>query len=342
MAVTPPVIDRVSGMLLGVAIGDALGAAYEYRCTATKLSGYTGIIDQPIVRNNRFQGGKKFGAIGMVTDDTEATIALARAIIGEKRYSSKVALQEYLRWANSGCQFMGRNTRALFYGIKTEKGYAARVAKASLSAPSEGNGCLMRATPLAVLRDWEEASVEDCKLTNPTPNSISAVKAYVCAVHALLEGCSVQDATALAFATLPESKEPGPVATAIAEGQQQAPRNVTGKDKGWVVHGLYCAFLALHMAPTLGFQDRIDAVIRLGGDTDTNAAIAGGMLGALMGHSGLLAEQRTVMNANIVMRCDPGAGDIPRPPEYSAAALLGLAGPLAALIKRDAGVINDV
>ena len=100
--------------------------------------------------------------------------------------------------------------------------------------------------------------------------------------------------------------------------------------KGWVLHALHCAFLALNSGRP-EFQDRIDQVIRLGGDTDTNGAIAGALLGALYGARALAAEDRTGPNVEAVLAVDSLAGELPRPARYGARHLPAIAQMLAAL-----------
>ena len=46
-------------------------------------------------------------------------------------------------------------------------------------------------------------------------------------------------------------------------------------------------------------------VIKKGGDTDTNACIAGQLLGAMLGESALLKEGVTKTNADYVLLCKP-------------------------------------
>jgi len=104
------------------------------------------------------------------------------------------------------------------------------------------------------------------------------------------------------------------------------------------MHALYCAFYALN-SPLRGFQDRIDEIVRLGGDTDTNGAIAGALLGALYGAAEMEAEERTGPNIRTLLGVDPAAGDLPRPPRYAARRLPAIADKLADIA--EAAVAGD-
>jgi ADP-ribosylglycohydrolase len=310
--------DRVRGMLFGVAIGDALGGPHEFRYQVP-LSEYHGLVEYPLTHCSRFTG-KAVGAVGQITDDTEMTIALADSIaLGRPaRYSRDAAIAQYLAWAGTKPAFMGRNTRALFVGVKTIAGFTSRRASA---APSEGNGCLMRCAPLAVLPNWAQAAAEDCAITNPHRVCVAAVVAQVTAARALLEGATPEAATraALDSVAAPSVAEKE-IAAAIAQGAARLRRDVTGPTKGWVVHAIYCAFYALNQVGgrggASGYQDTIDEIVRMGGDTDTNAAIAGALLGAHLGEAALRAESRTGPNLAAVLAA--AGGSIPRPERFAA------------------------
>ena len=322
--------DRVRGMLFGVALGDALGAPHEFR-NQIPLEKYIGNVEFPLIVCRRFQGGRITGRLGQITDDTEMMIALARAIVVNGGYDRGAAAAAYLAWANSRCPFMGNNTRKLFVGVKTFVGYQRRwdgLRAEPQSKWSQSNGCLMRCAPLATLpaTEWGGAAALDCALTNFHPVCVDAVRAYLCAARELLAGASPAEATARAIATATEAE----VIAAIATARDQEARDVNDDRKGWVVHALYCAFLALNDAAP-AFQDRIDRVIRLGGDTDTNGAIAGALLGAACGEVAMRAETRTGPNLEVVLAVDPAAGGLPRPAKYAAMCLPDLADALAAL-----------
>jgi ADP-ribosyl-[dinitrogen reductase] hydrolase len=317
-------------MLYGVALGDALGAPHEFR-KSVPLSEYTGRLQYQLSVFRRFQGGYIMGCVGQISDDTEMMIALADSIIDSSNdtrliYNRHAAVEGYVDWANSACPFLGNNTRKLFVGISTAAGYERRMRKLCeqpMEEWTQSNGCLMRCAPIAALSNREVIAAVDCGITNPHPVCLDAVKSYVRAAHLLIEGHDVGSATESAY----RQAETEVVKYAIESGRRRRPRTLDGPDRGWVAHGLYAAFVALH-SPADTFAERLDEIIRLGGDTDTNAAIAGGLLGALYGAPAMMAEDRTGSNLRIVLECQTENGELVRPPEYSAGRLPDIAASL--------------
>lgn len=295
--------DALKGLLWGVALGDALGAPHEF----TPYPKYSGRLEFPVIRVNRYQG-RRVGVIGQVTDDTEMTIALADALLTVNRYDPDQAVKAYLAWANSGCAFMGRNTRALFHGVKTVNGYNRRFQNIyKLTSPydwSQSNGCLMRCAPLAALGDaGVQAAAIDCALSNPHPVCIDACEIYVWAAVEIGRGKRVADVCAAAPAKA-KTVEVRDVLKAVEA------RDVR-KSKGWVLHALWCGFQALKKTTEeQSFEKTIDWVIRLGGDTDTNGCIAGGLLGVARGYNAMALEAQTGANIKTILGANPSLGEL--------------------------------
>ena len=225
----------------------------------------------PIMQYRRFKGCIKYPP-GSVSDDTEMTLALAWTIMASTGYDQDKATLGYMQWVNSGCPFLGHNTRDLFLGIKTTAGYEARRAKKleePVGAQSQSNGFLMRASPLAILPEdeWRAAAAADCSITNFPLVCQDAATVYVGAVRDALQGLDRSGIfeRACEAAQTPEVEE---VLMQVADGDV---RDVDGLDKGWCLHGLYAAFLALHEYQGT-YQDTIDTIMSLGGDSDTNAS----------------------------------------------------------------------
>lgn len=333
-------IDKIRGMLFGVAIGDALGAPHEFR-RSIPLEMYTGHLIYEPQMFSRFQGERK-GVVGQVTDDTEMTIALANNLANNGEYIREKVILSYENWANSKPMGMGKNTRRLLEGVKTVSGYEKRYTKALGKdlMDIQSNGSLMRASPLAILVQPENTLTfnpvsTDSNITNPNPVNEEASHIYIYALNRALAGFSATDI----FDELGEGMDEyvSVIRQVFVEIFHGIPRDVTAIGKGWVVHGLYAGLLALHLYDnysqtediTQPFSETINQIILMGGDTDTNAAIAGAMIGAYVGYNAMMEEETTRNNLDIIINTDTSAGDFSRPDVYHPKTIFQLAERLA-------------
>lgn len=313
--------NRIQGSLAGVMLGDALGHPHEFDLKS--LPNYTGKLEFVPISRSQWQGTRK-SVIGQVTDDSEMTLTLANSLIRNKGYNRDDVIISYEDWASSNHSGMGTNTRLLLHGVKTVKGYETRFNKAmsgdlkGMKAGSlievQSNGSLMRAAPLALLPNIGDA-VTDTNITNPNPINIECTILYVEAIKQAYRG----DSLSSIFQTALSNVQAEPIREALEQVSKGEIRNVS-PTRGWVVHGIYCAFAAIanygEDKPFKSFGQVIDWIIRLGGDTDTNGAIAGGLLGAYIGFNQMIDEKVTHDNVAILLTHDPSLGDFPRDNKY--------------------------
>jgi ADP-ribosyl-[dinitrogen reductase] hydrolase len=278
--------DKVYGLLIGAATGDALGSPHEFQNLQ-----YTGKFVHRARHFRRFQNIYLLYAMGQVTDDTEMSLCLSR-VLAKGPYSRSEAITQYLQWANDNTHSMGCNTRALFKGIKTLKGYEGRSKKqfADPDRLGQSNGALMRCAILACREDYMETAVLDCQITNPDPICVQVNQVYLTMVRRALlftDTPSLEARTHIfeagqKLATLPELQ------SILATALKGEDRDVRGKTKGWCLHAFYCmAYALLHCS---SYKMAIDWAIRKGGDTDTNACIVGALWGALEGYEKMTTE----------------------------------------------------
>lgn len=292
--------DKIRGLLTGVAVGDALGAPHEILGAAHKCPSYTGLLEHRARHFRRFQNIWLVYQCGQYTDDTEMSLSLAR-VLADGPYNEEKAIQAYLHWANSDTKSLGRNTRALFHGIKTVKGYRNRAAKHFLTnSGHQSNGALMRCAILATQDNWEAAAIADCRLSNPDPICVETEIVYLTAVRDALQA---NDDTLVTrqklFAAAQARAKLEPVSIALTQAHEKKERILYGANKGWCCHGLYCAFYTLLHHTT--YKEAIDWVINQGGDTDTNACITGALWGALIGFEKLMVQEPKIVQA--VLEC---------------------------------------
>lgn len=328
--------DKRNGAILGHALGDALGAPCEFYPFAL----YTGVLNTSIVRYSRAYG-RQVCPVGQITDDTEMALVLMETL--NSGYTKEKAVVNYMLWANNnyeGCKgnmpFMGKNTRNLFIAPRPSyKLYQNRFKKyypdENTRENSQSNGALMRSYPLAFVEDWDIIHT-DVEITNPSKLVQEAVLAYITAIKMALNRNSKEEIKDV-IRNIHMNKS---LSIAFEQACNNEFRDVT-VCRGHVVHAFYCAFWGLFQFED--YKTAIDAIISLSpeegvpakicepgnwkksqvrvGDTDTNAAIAGALLGAFYGLSTIRSNPVTNNNIKILLECDSRNGDIIRPEKYS-------------------------
>lgn len=290
-------LARAQGGLLGQLAGDNLGALVEFASAAEVRRAYP---DGP---RTLADGGRWDLLAGQPTDDGEMALALARAIVDGGGYDPETALAAYRAWLDSSPFDVGRTIGAALRGHR--------------DAASQANGSLMRASPLGLLAHRldpaaaAELARRDSALTHVHPVCADSVSAFVVAVaHAIDRGDGPEGAYGAACDWAGRASASASVRTALEAARQDAPV-CDGASQGWVLIALQNAFHELLHASTV--EEGLAATVRRGGDTDTNAAIAGALLGAVHGREGIPAQWRSM-----VLSCHPvpGRAHRPRPLAY--------------------------
>jgi len=287
-------LARAQGCLLGQIAGDNLGALVESGTAAEIAARHP---DGP----RRLEDGGHWGILaGQPTDDSEMALALARAVVGAGTYDDGKVLEAYRAWYRTGPFDVGNTTRAALVGY--------------LVADSQANGSLMRASPLAIFahRSRAEEAAElgrrDSALTHPNPVCRDAVAAFVIAAsRAIARGGEPEGAYEAALAWARSAAVP-PVAEALVRAASEPPSCDEGHI-GWVLVALQNAFHELLHAPSV--EAGVVATVRRGGDTDTNGAVAGALLGAVHGRAAIPAQWRSMI---LSCRPHPQRARRPRPP----------------------------
>jgi ADP-ribosyl-[dinitrogen reductase] hydrolase len=258
--------DRAIGTLVGVTIGDCVGAPFEFKGAfpARRLN-----IDRPSV----------FGhPAGCGTDDTETTRAVAAAYLAEGPEEELVARvgAGLLRWLDTRPRDVGSTTSSGLRELQRH-GNPHR----SGNKTSEANGSLMRCAASAIVRGPADERLttevsQISAITHASPVCVDACVSYVRVVSALIEGATVEQAVEAARPSTPAIKDALEVARTVDDLN-----HVPCRGMGHVVYAFTLALWAALKAST--FEEGLTAVVCAGGDTDTNGAIAGAILGARFG-----------------------------------------------------------
>jgi ADP-ribosyl-[dinitrogen reductase] hydrolase len=285
-------LSRAQGCLLGQIAGDSLGSLVEFESAVTIAERY------PQGPRELADGGRWRTLAGQPTDDSEMALALARAIVASGRYEAEGALRAYRNWYRSEPFDVGQTTRAAVVGYRMGE--------------SQANGSLMRASPLGIFAHRQapdqaaEVGREDSALTHPNRVPCDAVGVFVVAVsHAIRHGDGPAAVHQAALDWARQNDVASGVVSALEEARN-APPVCDGENEGWVLIALQNAFFALLHAGNL--EEGVVETVRRGGDTDTNGAIAGALLGAVHGRAAIPAQWRSM-----VLSCRPHPLRAPHP-----------------------------
>lgn len=301
------------GTVMGALIGDAAGAVLEFWGDKPSRSD----TDNALMMRG---GGALEVAPGQITDDGELAIALAEALASESgKYEPDVVAKSYIDWAESMPFDIGHATHsALRHGRRD--GALSTICKKearAINSESKANGALMRVTPLAVAAaacSFDESialAYQDAELTHPNIACKQANASYVLAIrHLILRPGDSTGAIEVAQRYLdPLQSEVGCwLDDAINGNIQDASRMI-----GFVRHGFTRAFH--HLARGSKLREALSHTLDAGGDTDTNACIVGGLLGAYWGIDEIAGNSRTGPMLEAVLNCDTSLGQS-RPARY--------------------------
>lgn len=263
-------LSRARGALLGLAVGDALGAPLEMS-TPHEARAAVG-------RGLTMAGGGSWGP-GEWTDDTALALCLAESIGERGLLDTDDVATRYIAWANAAGKGIGRTTRAALRGARDAADARTRArAHHERTGFSAGNGTVMRAAPIALAagsRDQAaQAARADAVLTHFDPAAAAASAALCTALIAVGAG---GDPLAAAACEVEGDRRFAAGLEAVSAGDVEViAAAANGPERGACWTTLAVALCALSAG---GYEEGVTWAISLGGDTDTNAAVAGALLG---------------------------------------------------------------
>lgn len=274
--------DRVLGSVLGLALGDAAGAPFEFRRGVD--------IPDPAPL---FERGWMELPPGSTTDDTAMARNLVRSLAERGGFDPEDLIRRHVQWFASDPPDVGTLTRRVLKRVASgEDALASARAIWEERGPevSAGNGSVMYCGPLGVAyanrpEELLELAPRLSTLTHFDERCRTAVVAIAVAVASLVRGVDGQTAARAAVGTaLP--RDGGEELEFLVDAVGVS-RPIDGPDQGFC---LYTAAAGLGALVRFGaFEPAIRHVVGLGGDVDTNAAVTGALLGARVGLAGLPA-----------------------------------------------------
>lgn len=281
------ILDRAQGCLLGQLAGDSLGSLVEFLDAEEIRRRYPdGVRDHE-------DGGTYDTIAGQPTDDSEMALALARTLLENDGYDQSAVREAYVDWLESDPFDCGR---AIGSGLRGKH-----------IPHSEANGSLMRVSPIGIfganhdLADVAHWARLDSSITHVHPVCLHANSLFAMAIaFAIRTGPSPAALYEQIVAWGGELNCEQSVRDTIDAALDDRPADYMSS-QGWVLIALQNALWQLVHAPNV--EAAVVDTVGQGGDTDTNAAICGALLGAVHGRAQV--PERWI---HAVLNCRPEAG----------------------------------
>lgn len=264
--------DAIMGCLIAGALGDALGGPHE------GAGGDTAASERALV----------------LSDDTQLTLATCEAIQQAQGVDPEAIAAGMLRWFRAGrVTGLGASTLKALRDL-AQGGHWALVGRKGERAA--GNGAAMRIAPLAFHLDPDNARArriirDVCRITHHNEEAYVGALALVVALRAAITGLWPGDDTLLTrvIEALPDSgvRDRLEEFAAQIDTSDLATLATRHGASGYVVESVPLALAAVQQYAHREPAEMFTALIRCGGDTDTNASMAGQLLGTLIGRQRL-------------------------------------------------------
>ena len=268
---------KVKDGICGFLIGDALGVPFEFKeleemqiSPATGMVGDCGVHEQPP---------------GTWSDDTSMTLATMASIANKKAVDYDDIMSEFSKWKNDGEHTQYKEVFDI--GITTSNAinnYDCGTPALECGGSGErdnGNGSLMRILPLAYIKDIDYETIENVSaLTHAHKRSKIACVLYVEIAKSLLENdLEIEEHVQNACEKIKSHYEGSNELTHFERIFKNDLEYV--ESSGYVIKTLECVIHCLQT--TSNYKDAVLKAVNLGRDTDTVAAICGGLAGIYYG-----------------------------------------------------------
>lgn len=267
--------DRFRGLMVGGLVGDCLGRPFEgARIVPDHL------IDEVVGRGYRMP----------YSDDTVLAIALTESLLARGGFDGAGMANRFVEaWSDQPERGYGSNVVLLFGSVKRGANWKQAAESQFSGAGSYGNGGAMRVAPVALwgypdLAETIELAIETARVTHTHPVGVEgAVIQAVAAHHALFDdfdGDALLSQLRGLIETDQFTERMATLEKCLSRDDDERARLHLGN---WVAadRSVLTALYAFLLGD--GFEDTIRRAIRLGGDTDTIAAMAGALAGARYG-----------------------------------------------------------
>ncbi|MBW3586821.1 MAG: ADP-ribosylglycohydrolase family protein [Cyanobacteria bacterium 0813] len=284
-------IGRYQGALLGLAVGDALGAPLE---------GLRAGWFEPV---EEMAGGGFHGVEpGQWTDDTSMGLCLAESLIEKQGFDPVHQLESYLRWWRDGhlsstgeCFDIGNTVQQALWQFKnTGKPFCG-----STDAGTAGNGSIMRLAPVPLFYaknplEVIEKSGESSRTTHGAATCVDACHYLGALIAGAVNGVAKDVLLSERYCPISGYWATNPLVAEIDEiaagsFKRRQPPEIKGT--GYVVKSLEAALWAFYNSSS--FAEGCLLAVNLGDDADTTGAVYGQLAGAFYGEGGIPEKWRS-------------------------------------------------
>jgi ADP-ribosyl-[dinitrogen reductase] hydrolase len=280
--------SKTRGVFLGGLIGDAVGAPLNHR--------HYSISDADIVASFYLTGGGMLDLKpAQITDEGELMLVLAHTLSSmEDRtvFPLDDVARAYCAWYRTKPPDIMRHCEAAFRGrTGGEAAAQMRQAVARLYAESTANSLLTRAAVIAIWSPLESVTLnirKDASLTHPNRIAQDAAAIYGVAITLLIRGYAPASVLTAIDEYMSLSDIVPQVRIWYRENSRIWPEDCR-EDRNSIMHGFVLSFYSLRrIAEPVAEEDGFDSyesiikkVLKCGGNTDSNAATVGAMIGAI-------------------------------------------------------------
>ncbi len=279
-------LSRYQGCLVGGAVGDALGAPVEFLSESTIKSQY-GVVREML-------GGGIFNwGIGETTDDTDQTLAIVDSLIANNGYNPEDIAKRFLAWYKHGPKDIGGTTALGLSQLENGMSFRDSGKLAVAMGKAAANGSLMRTHPLGLyfsgdLESLRSAAQVVSSITHANDECVLACQMASELVSNLVNGLSREDAVS----NLQVSYSQNSLAT---EKLGKALEGYVYPGKiGYVFNTFDIALYSF--IKSRDFEETVIMAVAAGGDTDTQATVAGAFAGAFYGIDQIPVRWKSKLN----------------------------------------------
>ncbi len=276
---------RSQAALLGLAAGDAVGTAVEFRARGS----FTPLTDM-------VGGGHWNLEKGQWTDDTSMALCLAASLLETRAFDPTDQMDRYCRWRDRG--YFSSNGRCFDIGgtvgdaldryQQSGNPYAG-----STHPRSAGNGSIMRLAPIPIAyhRDCDRLlyhAGESSRTTHACEEAVESCRLFALQIGLALQGCPKDE-----ILTGHGYESTAPMVSDIARAIYLDRTYDDLEGSGYVIESLASALWCF--ANTDTFEAAVLAAANIGNDADTTAAVCGQIAGAFYGLEGIPGRWREVL-----------------------------------------------